>query len=527
MEKNDESEVSEGRFKSVKASKPGFLSSIVLVVIMTVCWIFVVVSVDLVRRPAARRELDSNPLNIFSTYKELFAGIDDAGYNEALSGLFGLLAGVATLTLILKGMTWPRRDLPVNRQMHSAWLQRVVDTSVRESAAMVLMAVLCGAYGLMVVCYGFMAGSKGWEGLGLPFFIVLLMLYVVVATLPAFILKSDAGEVSGYVATLTETANIAEWRYRNQCDSILIGESEEDGGSRRWRRAIYVFLRHGYRGLWGFLGRFACLIGLTVFSVGATVFFYSRTAGWFTAAAVILYLLCLALLLEGGILQVLSTKALAISVGRKSFDVVFLSVLEFTVALMMWVAYAVLTIRTSLGFVTVFVLFAWWGLRIWCACVLKPRGERPSELRSWLEEAVGLRCVIEYWLDRELLEKKERLVLYSSKGVQITEELSVAAGLVVPENSVVRRGSESVRLRDYLSNVVGLSLPSMDTSSTGSQSESSSGGSSSLEGARPEVINGAYGLPTPSQRAGRRGHPRRGVRRRRRALRGRGGWRRR
>ena len=491
---------------------------------MTAWWISFAVLVHLFLRPAIRSKLGSDPSSIFCIYKVLFSGLNDASHNAALSGLFSLLGGTATLALTLRGMAWQKRGLPTNARMHYAWLQKVMDTSVRENAAVLLMAMLCGVYGFMVVCYGFLVGTKKWQGLGLPFFIILLALYIVVATLPAFISKSDAGEISGYASTLIGIANLAEWRYRNQCNNAIVGDGVKSGEFRGTLGAVRTFLCDGRSDLMGVFGRFVGLVGLALVSASAA----ERTAGaWWGILPVFVLLFVMVAFFEYAVLWALQDKMWAISSGRISFDIVFSRMFGFFVTLSIWSVYVVLTVRALWEILLVGVLFVWWLVRMWCALMLKPRPERILRFRARLEELAGLRPVLEFWIDQALLENKARLASYSSKGVQVTEELSVAAGLVVPENFVMRRGSESMRLRDYLSTVVGLSLPSMATSSPDPQSVTSSGSSSNLEGARPEVISGADGLPTPSRHAGRRGRPRRGERRRRRARRGWGGWRRR
>lgn len=453
------------RFRSAKLSRPTFLGSIGLVVMMTVCWAFIAVSVDIIRRSEIRRELNSDALSIIPNYVELFKGLDGAGRAEASSGLLTLLAGVATVALALGGLTWRKQDLPDNARMHDAWLRRVVDTSVREFAAVLLMAALCGAYGFIVVCYGFLVGAHGWRGLGLPFFIILLALYVVVATLPAFIPKSDAGQISGYASVLIEIVNLAEWRYRDQRDGAIVGGGEEIGGwySRLcgWLRGVVAFFCRGCSGLRGLVGKFAGFIAATMVAVPATALIYGGVKCKWVPIVVLVFLFGLVLLLEWAVWQAVIMRVQVISGGRVSFDVVFLSMLYSVVSLLIWVLCVVLIVRDWRGLMSLLVLFVWWLCRVLMALSLKPWAEEDRRGRRWLEETVGLRSEVDYRLDQVLLKDKARLDLYSQEGARIPDELAAVADLVAPKSYVMRRSSESESLREYLSDIVGLSLPSM------------------------------------------------------------------
>ncbi|MBO3725301.1 hypothetical protein J5X07_09735 [Actinomyces bowdenii] len=471
----------EGRFKSAKLSKPTFLESIFLVGMMTVCWCFIALSVDIIRRPVVYEHLDSGMLSAVYDYVQLFKSLDGGDRDKALSGLLTLLAGVATLALALRGMTWQKQDLPENVRMHGAWLQRVVDTSARETAAVMLMAALCGAYGFIVVCYGFLVGANGWRGLGLPFFIILLVLYAVVAVLPAFISKSDAGEISGYASILIEVVNLAEWRYQDQRDAMIVGGGAEVGGwcdrLCGWLRAVCAFLCRGCGGLRGLVGKYAGLAGVAVVVVSVTSCIY-LDKDWGTALLALAALIGVAFVLELAVWDAVLARVQIVSAGRVSFGSVFLRIPFFVVALLIWVLYAmcvvlafseeereskkaVLTFPGWVGLVVLVVLVVWWVCRMLLAWNLKPRDEGGRRGRQWLEETAGLRSEIEYQLDLVLLKDKLRLDSYSGEGSWISGELAVVTDLVAPKSYVMRRSSESESLREYLSDIVGLSLPSM------------------------------------------------------------------
>ena len=80
--------------------------------------------------------------------------------------------------------------------------------------------LLSGLYGAVVVAYGFLAGYNGWPGVSGILLIFLSVVYLVVATLPAFVPKSEIGTIEGYVDALVRLANVGEWR----CFNLRNGE---------------------------------------------------------------------------------------------------------------------------------------------------------------------------------------------------------------------------------------------------------------------------------------------------------------
>ena len=76
------------------------------------------------------------------------------------------------------------------------------------------------------------------------------------------------------------------------------------------------------------------------------------------------------------------------------------------------------------------------------------------------------------WVDWELRGGGDRVISYHNDNMQVVDELSVAAGLIVPEKYVVNRirddgGIESENLRKYLSEVVKVTLPPVPESVSG------------------------------------------------------------
>ena len=170
------------------------------VALMTVWWCYLAVTVHLVIRSGFRDEFTERPFSILNQYVALFKQVEDGEYNSARSSLLAVLGAIVTLALMLRGLESRSQDLPKDSQAHCAWLHRVMCDMVRENWIRNLLLLLCGAYGFIVACYGFLVGARGWKGLSLVFFLTSLALYVVVASLPAFVVKGDAEAVGGYVA---------------------------------------------------------------------------------------------------------------------------------------------------------------------------------------------------------------------------------------------------------------------------------------------------------------------------------------
>ena len=81
-----------------------------------------------------------------------------------------------------------------------------------------------------------------------------------------------------------------------------------------------------------------------------------------------------------------------------------------------------------------------------------------------MEIGVGLRCIVGVWIDEELPENVKSAISYFDENLQVADELSVAASLIIPERYVVTRirnneEVELVNLRKYLSEVVKVTLP--------------------------------------------------------------------
>lgn len=116
--------------------------------------------------------------------------------------------------------------------------------------------------------------------------------------------------------------------------------------------------------------------------------------------------------------------------------------------------------------ILVVILFLWWFLRVVLAVTLNPEGRKGwlSGLRRCMEIGAGLRCVVGVWIDEELPENVKSAISYFDENLQVADELSVAASLIIPERYVVTRirnneEVELVNLRKYLSEVVKVTLP--------------------------------------------------------------------
>lgn len=166
-------------FRSFKSSrKPGVFRSMLATFLATVWWCVVAVFAHLMLRPklwaSLESDFNSNPLKIFKVYRDLFKCIGESGYGFVFSTLLSLLAAVALLIVSLRNMFWPMRELPGGVQMHRAWLQEVLDNSACEDVAMFLMLQLCGMYGVIVVCWGFVVAAKNWKGVSMMYFLYYL-----------------------------------------------------------------------------------------------------------------------------------------------------------------------------------------------------------------------------------------------------------------------------------------------------------------------------------------------------------------
>ncbi|VEI16159.1 Uncharacterised protein [Actinomyces viscosus] len=405
----------------------------------------------------------------------LFEGVDEAAYNQGVGGSLAILAGIAAIALTLRGMSWRSRDLPTDPSLHRAWLQKILEDSARESWAFGLLVVLSSLYGAVVVSYGLLAGYAGWPGVSRVFLIFLSVMYVVVATLPAFVPKSEIGTIKGYVEALVSLANLGEWRYFNFFDSTF---NNSNGGRVRstisWRvlRALCV---EDIKWKWHYVVRFSGVWGTaTVFVVLVLVAFVeSGFAGAGVNLKVLLYMILVCLLPEAMLVWMLGVRCRIISAGKSDVavvvEVVYIALIS---ALIWWFQWYVMP-----GFLfknVVVVLFLWWCVRAILAFTIKSERRRRCPSRFWerLEVVIGLRCVMGVWVDQALQATRNQVGSYSDVNLPVVDELAAVANLVVPKECVVNRGRddgqvESTNLRKYLSEVVKVTLPTVPESGSG------------------------------------------------------------
>lgn len=450
-------------FRSFKSSrKPGVFRSMLATFLATVWWCVVAVFAHLMLRSklwaSLESDFNSNPLKIFKVYRDLFKCIGESGYGFVFSTLLSLLAAVALLIVSLRNMFWPMRELPGGVQMHRAWLQEVLDNSACEDVAMFLMLQLCGMYGVIVVCWGFVVAAKNWKGVSMMYFFILLVLYLFVSVWPALFLKSDAGKISGYARTLIRVANLAEWRCRNGSEGVLSGEYHFLYG------ASSIFLSKQIKGLRCFVGRYGGVVVAVMVLFAALIQRCLASEVKYKAVLVVVgvyaCLLLVALGVEFAVLVAVNVKASFVSVGRINFDAVIMCMQGFAASIMAWIAFFVVVSRSTILVTIGLLLLFWWIIRIYLSLTIKPRENKISKIRGCLENVSGLRDAMSAEVDQRLLLSKESTFSYRNDAAQVSDELAVVADLVIPQGYVVEgsiRGN--VFLRFYLFSNIGLMLP--------------------------------------------------------------------
>lgn len=448
------------------------------VALMTVWWCYLAVTVHLVIRSGFRDEFTERPFSILNQYVALFKQVEDGEYNSARSSLLAVLGAIVTLALMLRGLESRSQDLPKDSQAHCAWLHRVMCDMVRENWIRNLLLLLCGAYGFIVACYGFLVGARGWKGLSLVFFLTSLALYVVVASLPAFVVKGDAEAVGGYVRAVKRVVTHAEWRIRNGSDDSVADNKNVLKIIFSKKTAIgFVSLEF-----------IPAIIAIIVMSFRA----FRDDGGVWGLLFVALWLLTAAFWLSATPLLVLYLKSRTISKGKSAvFELVLSCIFIFAVSLVTWITYVSLfsgLLGCVYRIISVVSLVCWFLLIIvslflgtkglalrenkgLCACLAKAK----LSVERWM----GLRGVMCVLVDSALLKDRKTIRSYGcSEEGRIVEKMSVAAGLVVPEGYVIKRERdggqvEEKNLREYLSEVVKVTLPPvLDTGScTGKQGE--------------------------------------------------------
>jgi membrane protein len=464
-------------FKSVGEYRAVPWKGMLSVVLVTVWWCYLAVTVHLVIRPDFRNGLTERPIDIISQYVALFKQLDDEEYNLARSSFLAVLGMIVALALMLRGLEARSQDLPSgDSQAHRAWLERVMADAAREDLARALLLSLCGIYGFMVVCYGFLIGARGWIGLNPVFFLVLLVLYVVVANLPAFVVKGAAETLDGYVRMIGRVAIHAEWRFHNGVDDV-VGDCKKDvlkgcfpkGAAVRRVAAWFVVIES-----------LPAIIAIAV-----TLYRVCRDGGWQAWFIIVLWLLVVILWLSIAPLFVLNLKYQSISEGRGAvFEMILLLIFVMIVSAVTWWAYGSLFSGPLGCFYRIisFIAFFCWLVPMLLSLLMKPKNVVSKAkgrcvcltvARLCLERSMGLRDVVCAWVDLALLKDRRLMTSYIfPEDPQISKKISVAAGLMVPVNYVMDRRCdngeiESKNLRKYLSEVVKVTLPPVPETGSG------------------------------------------------------------
>lgn len=471
-------------FRSLKSSRrPGFIGSLLFGLIATSWWCAVAVLVHLLIRPRLRASFEDNPLSVFGLYFNLFKDLTVEESNAGSSALFSLLAAVLGLAIVLRGMVWEVQDLPEDSSVYRAWLQRTMDASVREDTAIFLTAMLYGLYGFIVVCYGFLAGGRGWRGFSLVVFLVLVVLSLIVSTLPAFVIRSSAGAVSSYAYSLIRLANLVECRCHNGNDDAHPFKVGKDGELPRIKKVVGALVCKNDEGWWAFLGKNAgvCL-AVSASIVVIVARFDSTNIGGVVVLAV--YMVFVALLFELFIPLALYVNASSVAVGGSNFGRGALVAFAFMLSLLGWAMYVMSFIGavSSWWGIVVICLPIWWFIRFFLALSVKlsvgngdsNNGGQPKianafqGICAFLRGVVGLRDAMLVCIDQCMLENRGLVNSCVNRNLQVATELNAVFDQVVPKGSVVSRGDGGeVDLRKYLSETVKVTLPSVPKSGSG------------------------------------------------------------
>ena len=484
-------------FRSFKPSrKPGLFGSVFVTLLATVWWCAAIVSAHLLMKPNIRRAYEDNPLSVFRIYVNLFKGLSVEEVDAASSSLFALLAAVAGVAIVMRDMVWEVPDLPEGMRMRRAWLQRAIDTSAREDAAVFFMFMLCGLYGFIVVCYGFLIGGKDWKGFGSAIFLILVVLSLFISALPAFVVKSDVGIVSNYTYNLVRLANVAEFRYRNESGGTRSFKVEKGGDVRWFGRVARAFAFEVPKGCGYIVGRYSGVLLTVALPVVVLVRrclapesnSNDRDIG--QGFAFLVTSVFLAAFFELMILFALYVKAESISVGGFNFQQSVLPVLVAILSFSWSVMYVSMIFNALYRWWVVVVVAAspplWWFVRFLLVLFMKPFGEvvhndvsgikkKFHQLCACLEDRSGLRGVMMVSVDQCLLECRSSVNSCVDRNVQIAAELNAVFDQVIPEKYVVNRirddgedgEIESKSLRNYLSEVVKVTLPLVPETGSG------------------------------------------------------------
>ena len=411
----------------------------------------------------------------FDVIDEVGKGSGGDAYNQGFTGFLAVLAGIATIALALRGMSWQVDDLPADPRFHRAWLQDVVDRSVRENGAYFLTVILAGLYGCVVFVYAVLSKHEGWPGNSRVLLIFLIVMYAIVSVLPVFVQRTDSGSFHGYAVLLDDVAALAEWRYVNGGDGTL-----DDWGANIYECRYYLKRIKG-------LARGLPLIHVVSASPGvlAATSFFLR--GFYGRGLIVLISCAFCILFSGCLfLRAVELKATVIANGRVGGTVFLESVMHGFTLLALWILYYVHSPYVLLSFlswrrwwiavVAFFLVVVFMGVsavRMLCVVFIdsRPLALGGSKIGSFFEGLLicaGVRQEVVKQIDATLFDKRRRLNNFGVTSGPDGQKYEVILNFVIPRESVMWRnvlnGSndkrvESIYLRKYLRDVVGLNMP--------------------------------------------------------------------
>ncbi|WP_167145165.1 hypothetical protein [Actinomyces sp. ZJ308] len=411
-----------------------------------------------------------------------FDVIDEAGkgdgrdtHNQGFAGFLSILAGIATIALALRGMSWQVDDFPADPRFHRAWLQDVLDKSVRENGAYVLTIILAGLYGAVVCVYAMLSKHEGWPGNSRVLLIFLGMMYIIVSVLPVFVRRTDSGGFRGYAVLLDDVAALAEWRYVNGSDGAL-----DDLGVKVYEIRYYLKRIKG-------LMRGSPLIHVVSALPGmlAAATFFLRGFYWQGLIVLISCAFCI-IFSCWLLLRAVESKAAVIADGRVSGSVFLESVMHVFMLLALWIIYYMHSPHILLSFLSwrrwwivvvalllVIVFMVVSAVRMLCVVFVdsRPPALGGSKIGSSLEGLLicdGVRQEVVNQIDVDLFDKRRRLNNFGVTSGLDVQKYEAILNLVIPRESLIQRNVlnessekrvESIYLRKYLRDSVGLNLP--------------------------------------------------------------------
>lgn len=462
-----DSEVNEaGRSRErMRPSEPGFLRTAVVVLICSFsCLLVVGVILVLWLR-----------VSPFDVIDEVGKGSGGDTYNQGFTGFLAVLAVIATITLALRGMSWQVDDLPADPRFHRAWLQDVLDRSIRENGAYFLTVVLAGLYGCVVCVYAVLSKHEGWPGNSRVLLIFLIVMYLIVSVLPVFVQRTDSGSFHGYAVLLDNVAALAEWRYVNGGDGALGDWGVNIYGCRYYLKRI--------KGLVEGLP----LIHIVSASPGMLAAASLFLRGFYGRGLIVLISCAFCILFSDGLfLRAIELKATVIADGRVGGAVFLESVMHGFTLLVLWIVYYMHSPHVLLSFlswrrwwiavVAFFLVIVFIGVsaaRMLCVVFIdsSPLALGGSKIGSFFEGLLicaGVRQEVVKQIDAILFDKRRRLNNFGVTSGLNSQKYEAILNLVIPRESVMRRNVlnesndkrvESIYLRKYLRDVVGLNLP--------------------------------------------------------------------